>query len=62
MAFSGVELELWQTHPALQKGHSAFANKPDAEEEVFTILDLYARVYEEHTVASELFQHATGRI
>eukprot|EP00667_Euglena_gracilis_P004093 EG_transcript_4109 len=30
-----------------QEGHSAFANKPDAEEEVFTILDLYARVYEE---------------
>eukprot|EP00668_Euglena_longa_P040458 GGOE01053276.1.p1 GENE.GGOE01053276.1~~GGOE01053276.1.p1 ORF type:complete len:672 (-),score=157.60 GGOE01053276.1:188-2203(-) len=30
-----------------QEGHSAFANKPDAEAEVFTILDLYSRVYEE---------------
>jgi len=30
-----------------QEGHSAFANKPEAEEEVMTILDLYRRVYEE---------------
>jgi len=31
-----------------QEGHSAFANKPDAEAEVFIILELYRRVYEEY--------------
>ena len=30
-----------------QEGHSAFAKVEDADEEVLTILDLYARVYEE---------------
>ncbi|KAN0014837.1 hypothetical protein ACTFIU_001156 [Dictyostelium citrinum] len=30
-----------------QEGHTAFANKEEADEEVFTILDLYRRVYEE---------------
>ncbi|KAL0114050.1 hypothetical protein PUN28_011398 [Cardiocondyla obscurior] len=30
-----------------QEGHSAFATKAEAEEEVLIILDLYARVYEE---------------
>lgn len=30
-----------------QEGHTAFANQKDAEEEVLTILDLYARIYEE---------------
>jgi len=30
-----------------QEGHSAFATKPEADEEVLQILDLYARVYEE---------------
>lgn len=30
-----------------QEGHTAYANKKDAEEEVLTILDLYARIYEE---------------
>ncbi|XP_071147744.1 bifunctional glutamate/proline--tRNA ligase-like isoform X2 [Mytilus edulis] len=30
-----------------QEGHTAWANKKDAEEEVYTILELYARVYEE---------------
>ncbi|CAH1794306.1 unnamed protein product [Owenia fusiformis] len=30
-----------------QEGHTAFATKPEAEEEVFAILELYARVYEE---------------
>lgn len=30
-----------------QEGHTAFANQKDAEEEVYTILDLYARIYEE---------------
>lgn len=30
-----------------QEGHSAFAKYKDAEKEVFQILDLYARVYEE---------------
>ncbi|XP_021340016.1 bifunctional glutamate/proline--tRNA ligase-like, partial [Mizuhopecten yessoensis] len=30
-----------------QEGHTAYANRKDAEEEVFTILELYARVYEE---------------
>jgi prolyl-tRNA synthetase len=29
------------------EGHSAFANKPEADEEVLKILDLYARIYEE---------------
>ena len=28
-----------------QEGHSAFANKPDAEAEVFTILELYRRAH-----------------
>ncbi|CAG0920425.1 unnamed protein product [Notodromas monacha] len=30
-----------------QEGHSAFANKTEAEEEVYTILNLYRRIYEE---------------
>ncbi|KAA0190299.1 hypothetical protein HAZT_HAZT002289 [Hyalella azteca] len=30
-----------------QEGHTAFATKPEATEEVYQILDLYARVYEE---------------
>ncbi|KAK3924680.1 Bifunctional glutamate/proline--tRNA ligase [Frankliniella fusca] len=30
-----------------QEGHTAFANQKDAEDEVYTILDLYARIYEE---------------
>ncbi|XP_065321478.1 bifunctional glutamate/proline--tRNA ligase-like isoform X2 [Gordionus sp. m RMFG-2023] len=30
-----------------QEGHSAFATYKEAEDEVYTILDLYARVYEE---------------
>ncbi|EFN80646.1 Bifunctional aminoacyl-tRNA synthetase [Harpegnathos saltator] len=30
-----------------QEGHTAFATKKEAEEEVLTILDLYSRVYEE---------------
>merc|ERR1712048_1406102 len=30
-----------------QEGHSAFADKPEAVEEVYTILDLYRRVYED---------------
>jgi bifunctional glutamyl/prolyl-tRNA synthetase len=30
-----------------QEGHTAFANYKDAEEEVYQILDLYARVYKE---------------
>jgi prolyl-tRNA synthetase len=30
-----------------QEGHTAFANKKDADEEVLAILDLYRRVYEE---------------
>ncbi|CAC5405711.1 EPRS [Mytilus coruscus] len=30
-----------------QEGHTAWSNKKDAEEEVYTILELYARVYEE---------------
>merc|ERR1740130_2542437 len=30
-----------------QEGHTAFANLPEAEEEVLDILDLYARIYEE---------------
>ncbi|KAJ6638073.1 Bifunctional glutamate/proline--tRNA ligase [Pseudolycoriella hygida] len=30
-----------------QEGHSAFANRKDAEDEVLVILDLYARIYEE---------------
>lgn len=30
-----------------QEGHTAFATKQEAEEEVFTILDLYANVYED---------------
>ena len=30
-----------------QEGHSAFAKVEEADEEVLTILDLYARVYEE---------------
>ncbi|XP_037046618.1 bifunctional glutamate/proline--tRNA ligase [Bradysia coprophila] len=30
-----------------QEGHTAFASKKDAEEEVLVILDLYARIYEE---------------
>ena len=30
-----------------QEGHSAFATRPEADEEVLQILDLYARVYEE---------------
>jgi prolyl-tRNA synthetase len=29
------------------EGHSAFANKPEADAEVLKILDLYARIYEE---------------
>ena len=28
-----------------QEGHTAFATRPEAEEEVYQILDLYARVY-----------------
>ena len=31
-----------------QEGHTAWANQKDAEEEVYTILELYARVYEEY--------------
>uniref|UniRef100_A0A7S1I9I8 proline--tRNA ligase n=2 Tax=Eutreptiella gymnastica TaxID=73025 RepID=A0A7S1I9I8_9EUGL len=31
-----------------QEGHSAFVNKPEAEKEVFDILELYRRVYEEY--------------
>jgi len=31
-----------------QEGHTAFATKQEAEEEVMTILNLYKRVYEEH--------------
>jgi prolyl-tRNA synthetase len=30
-----------------QEGHTVFSNRADAEKEVFEILDLYARVYEE---------------
>ena len=30
-----------------QEGHTAYANKADAEKEVRVILDLYRRVYEE---------------
>jgi len=30
-----------------QEGHTAFATKPEAEEEVYQILELYARVYTE---------------
>ena len=30
-----------------QEGHTAFATYPEAEEEVYQILDLYARVYSE---------------
>lgn len=30
-----------------QEGHSAFASKPEAEEEVYQILDFYTQVYEE---------------
>ena len=30
-----------------QEGHSAFADKPEAEKEVLTILDLYRQVYED---------------
>ncbi|XP_034232537.1 bifunctional glutamate/proline--tRNA ligase [Thrips palmi] len=30
-----------------QEGHTAYANQKDAEDEVYTILDLYARIYEE---------------
>ncbi|KAJ1523501.1 hypothetical protein ONE63_001353 [Megalurothrips usitatus] len=30
-----------------QEGHTAYANQEDAEKEVYTILDLYARIYEE---------------
>lgn len=30
-----------------QEGHTAFATKAEADEEVHTILDLYRRVYEE---------------
>ncbi|XP_034936970.1 bifunctional glutamate/proline--tRNA ligase [Chelonus insularis] len=30
-----------------QEGHSAFLNKAEADEEVLTILELYARIYEE---------------
>ncbi|EDV26695.1 uncharacterized protein TRIADDRAFT_54976 [Trichoplax adhaerens] len=30
-----------------QEGHSAFVSKKEAEEEVFTILELYRRIYEE---------------
>ena len=30
-----------------QEGHTAFATYPEAEEEVYQILDLYARVYTE---------------
>ena len=30
-----------------QEGHTAFANVEEADEEVFDILDLYARVYEQ---------------
>nr|XP_033338499.1 bifunctional glutamate/proline--tRNA ligase [Megalopta genalis] len=30
-----------------QEGHSAFATKAEADEEVYTILDLYVRVYED---------------
>lgn len=30
-----------------QEGHTAFATRAEAEEEVFTILELYARIYEE---------------
>ncbi|XP_076096577.1 bifunctional glutamate/proline--tRNA ligase-like isoform X2 [Mytilus galloprovincialis] len=30
-----------------QEGHTAWSNKKDAEEEVYTILELYARVYED---------------
>lgn len=30
-----------------QEGHSAFATKPEAEEEVYQILDFYTQVYEE---------------
>ena len=33
--------------PYPQEGHSAFATKEEAEEEVLEILDYYARVYEE---------------
>lgn len=31
-----------------QEGHTAFATKAEADEEVLTILELYARVYEEY--------------
>ncbi|KAH0558106.1 bifunctional glutamate/proline--tRNA ligase isoform X1 [Cotesia glomerata] len=31
-----------------QEGHSAFLTKPEADEEVLTILELYARIYEEY--------------
>ena len=30
-----------------QEGHTAFATKPEADEEVLAILDLYRRIYEE---------------
>jgi bifunctional glutamyl/prolyl-tRNA synthetase len=50
---SVVRWEVKQTTPFLrtreflwQEGHSAFANKPDAEKEVRQILELYALVYE----------------
>jgi bifunctional glutamyl/prolyl-tRNA synthetase len=50
---SVVRWEVKQTTPFLrtreflwQEGHSAFANKPDAEKEVRDILELYALVYE----------------
>src|SRR5690348_11213953 len=49
-----VRWEFKQTVPFLrsreflwQEGHSAFANKQEAVEEVYRILDLYARAYEE---------------
>ena len=49
-----VRWEFKQTVPFLrsreflwQEGHSAFATKAEAEAEVYSILDLYARAYEE---------------
>eukprot|EP00440_Ansanella_granifera_P053634 gb/GFBE01058145.1/.p1 GENE.gb/GFBE01058145.1/~~gb/GFBE01058145.1/.p1 ORF type:complete len:720 (+),score=260.86 gb/GFBE01058145.1/:1-2160(+) len=51
---SVVRWEVKQTTPFLrtreflwQEGHTAFADKASAEEEVLAILDLYGRVYEE---------------